>query len=441
MKQLIRLISICLLLLVVSAPYGQAAQVLDGVPVTDKVIALTIEDIEKHADMKQILEITERWKAKVTFFISAELVEPNRTAIKLAVEQGHEFGNHGLHHRYWGDAAAADIQKELTEAEGILRGATGRGTVLFKPPYNYYESKYLDAVKAASVQGIIVRGADLADWILMTTEAVVERAKASAANGAILQVNYKMKQAADALPAILEELSKAGYRIVTVSELKAKAAVPPSKPPTAQRPPVKPGFFGVVNRLSTSQSAVALTFDDGGSVYKVNTILDILKEHQAKATFFLLGEWVNENPDLVRRMASEGHEVANHSYSHPRFTWLNEEEVRREIEITQTAIAEAVGRASAALFRPPYGSYNSAVVNIVKEMGYGAVVMWNIDTRDWSGISAEAISDHVLERVSPGAVVLFHLHAAHTPEALAELIPALKSRGYRLSTIGEVLDS
>lgn len=442
MKRLLLSFILFVLLVFATGAAGQAAELIDKMAVNDKWIALTIEDIETPADMRQVLKLCEQWNAKVTFFIAASVLEQNQDIVKLAVAGGHEFGNHGVSHRYWGGINQTEIKQELVAADNILRKVTGRGTEVFKPPYNYYEESYLDAVQQIAPKGLIVRGADLTDWTLMTKESVIDKAKTSAASGGIIHLNYKVKQAAAALPDILEQLKKMGYSLGTISELKTKAA--PSPQPKLQplaKPPVKPGYYGVVHHVNVSQPAVALTFDDGGSPYRVNAILDILKSYQAKATFFLLGNWVNNNPELVRRMMAEGHEVANHSYSHSRFTWLNEAEIRSEIEITQTAIAEATGQPAAAFFRPPYGSYNSKVVSIVRDMGYEAIVMWDIDTRDWSGASAAAISGQVLDNVSPGSIVLFHLHGANTAEALEEIIPALQGQGYQLRTVGQMLAS
>lgn len=440
MKHLMKTLILSLLLVLAAGATGQAAEPTDKMTVNEKWIALTIEDVELATDMQQIMKLCEQWSAKVTFFISANLVEQKPDLIKQAAAKGHELGNHGLNHRYWGETDQAAIKQELIEAGSILRNVTGREADVFKPPYSYYETKYLDAVTQVTPRGLVVRGTDLTDWTLMSTEAVVDKVKTSAENGGIIQLNYKVKQAAAALPDILEQLKKMGYTLVTISELKAKVIpTTPPKPQTSVKVPVKPGYYGVVHHINVNQPAVALTFDDGGSVYRVKTILDILASYQAKATFFLLGNWVNDNPDLVRRMMAEGHEVGNHSYSHPRFTWLSAEDIRREIEITQTAIAEAAGKAPAALFRPPYGSYNGGVISAIKDMGYEAVVMWDIDTRDWSGVSGAAISEHVLDSVSPGSIVLFHLHGAHTAEALTALIPALQGQGYKLSTVGQML--
>lgn len=431
-----------LLVFLSAAPHVQAAQLMDIAAVEGKLLALTIEDVETSADMQTILTLCERFGARVTFFTAAKMVEENLPVIKQAVSAGHEFGNHGLRHTYWGETGAAEIKKELVEADAILRKATGRSARLFKPPYHYYEANYIEAVSQFSPQGVIVRGVDLADWTLMSPEAVLDKAKSSVVNGGIIQLNYKVRQAAEALPAMLEQLTKMGYSFISVSELQAKAALPQiSKPQPVPRTPLKPGYYGVVNHVNVSRPAVALTFDDGGKADQVQAIVDILKVYQARATFFLLGHWVNENPDLVRRIAADGHELANHSYSHPRFTWLTANEIRQEVQAAQTALTEASGQAASALFRPPYGSYNGEIIKVVKELGYEAIVMWDIDTRDWSGVSAGAISNHVLERVTPGSVVLFHLHGANTVEALEKLIPTLQNQGYKLSTVGEMLNS
>ena len=157
-----------------------------------------------------------------------------------------------------------------------------------------------------------------------------------------------------------------------------------------------------------------------------------------KATFFLLGDWAAANPEMVREIAAEGHEIANHTYSHPALTWLNEEEMKSDIEAAQQ-ILNSLSKTPVQLFRPPYGDYNTSVVDVVRDMGFSAVVMWDVDTRDWTGSAAGTIAYRVEEGASSGSIVLFHLHGAHTAESLGEIIPNLKERGYVFTTVSEML--
>jgi peptidoglycan/xylan/chitin deacetylase (PgdA/CDA1 family) len=195
----------------------------------------------------------------------------------------------------------------------------------------------------------------------------------------------------------------------------------------------------VARRGDGDQPYVALTFDDGGPAWRVNEILDVLRAAGVKSTFFLLGEWAAANPDTARRIAAEGHEIGNHSYSHPRFSGLDAGAMEEEILAARAALQEATGNREVRLFRPPYGAYNGTLTAVLRGLGYSALVMWDVDSRDWSGLSAEAIAGRVLDGAAAGSIILFHLHGAHTAEALREIIPALRARGYGFTTVGSIL--
>ncbi|MCX7781446.1 MAG: polysaccharide deacetylase family protein [Negativicutes bacterium] len=428
------------LFILLICPAIEAAEPVDGFPVGDKWVAVTVEDFADPADFGRILAVCREQGIKLTFFLDAQFIKEYAPLVKQAAEQGHQFGNHGLLHRYWGDVQPADIKKELADAHAIIEKTTGSWPQVFRPPYQYYEPKFFNAVSEIAPGALIIRGNDMADWILMTKEAVVEKAKTAAARGAILHFNYKVKPAVAALPEVIAALKRQGYKLVTVAELAAKAP-PPARPLPEPRPRAKAEYYGAIYHVNVSRPLVALTFDDGGSPYNTGAILDALKANRAKATFFLLGRWVNDHPDLVRRMLAEGHEVANHSYSHPPFSRLERDEMQREIEAARTAVVEAAGQSPAPYFRPPYGSYNAAVTEVLRDLGYAALVMWDIDTHDWTGLPAWDISEQVLTRVSSGSIVLFHLHGANTPAAVEDIIRQLQAWGYQLATVGEMLQS
>ena len=183
-----------------------------------------------------------------------------------------------------------------------------------------------------------------------------------------------------------------------------------------------------------------MTFDDGGSGYSVNSILEALRNNGIHATFFVSGEWADNNSSLIQKIAEDGHEIANHSYSHPMLSWLSAEDIEKELLSTEAAIKKAIGYAPQRYFRPPYGDYNAAVADIIRQLGYEAIILWDVDTRDWSGIAPQTIVDRVVDQVSGGSIVLFHLHARGTPDALFSLIPELKARGYILTTVGDLLN-
>ena len=184
---------------------------------------------------------------------------------------------------------------------------------------------------------------------------------------------------------------------------------------------------------------VALTFDAGPHYKYTAQILDILKKHDVKATFFTVGSNAERFPELIQRELSEGHEVANHTYFHKHMAKLSDDEFRDEIEGWEEVMAEGHGYQS-SLFRPPEGILTDSEKQITKELGYD-VVLWSIDTRDWAHNRVERIVDTVISDVTDGSVILFHDFVSGdspTPEAIEIIIPKLKEMGYQLVTVSEL---
>lgn len=187
---------------------------------------------------------------------------------------------------------------------------------------------------------------------------------------------------------------------------------------------------------------MALTFDDGPDPDQTGQILDLLKEYEAKATFFLLGKRVIRYPDLVKREAAEGHELANHTYSHAYFNKAAKEQMIKEIKDAEEAIFQVSG-VRTHLFRPPGGFYNQTLVDICKANNYIPVLWsWHQDTVDWKRPGVKKIVNKVLNNARGGDIVLFHDHVegnTQTIEALKQILPELKKRGFRFVTVSELI--
>lgn len=180
---------------------------------------------------------------------------------------------------------------------------------------------------------------------------------------------------------------------------------------------------------------VALTFDDGPTD-TTRDLLDALKNHEARATFFVVGKQVERFPGLVRRMMDEGHEVGNHSFHHPRLDNLALSQIRDEIAACDRAVLKATG-AHMNLFRPPGMRYDEVVLRATQDLGY-VTVHWNVAAKDFQDQEPSAIRDRVLNTVRPGSVILLHGHP-DTVRALPAILDGLRERGYRLVTVSQML--
>lgn len=193
---------------------------------------------------------------------------------------------------------------------------------------------------------------------------------------------------------------------------------------------------------SRDHRRVALTFDDGPDPIRTPALLDALAEVEAPATFFVVGNRVDASRELTARIAREGHELGNHTYSHPYLPLARSKRVAHELATTDAAIERATGIVP-TLARPPYGGRSPRNVRVFDRAGK-RLVLWDVNSFDWKGLTAEAIVERVLARTRPGSIIL--LHEARdggevTIDAVRLLVPALRSRGYELSTVSGVLEA
>ena len=195
-------------------------------------------------------------------------------------------------------------------------------------------------------------------------------------------------------------------------------------------------------RHKNSEQKIALTFDDGPHKEYTAEILDILDEFGIKATFFVVGSNCEAYPDLVCRAIASGHEIGNHTYSHPHLTGIAEETLTREVERTESVLY-TLGEYRTRLFRPPEGVYSKTVSKTIAAFGY-IPVLWTVDTEDWRLPSAKTIADRVLRSTEPGVIILCHDYVSgksNTPDALRIFIPELLHQGYVFVTVSELLES
>ncbi|MDE0563498.1 LysM peptidoglycan-binding domain-containing protein [Exiguobacterium sp. B2(2022)] len=196
-----------------------------------------------------------------------------------------------------------------------------------------------------------------------------------------------------------------------------------------------------ITSVNTTNKVVALTFDDGADGANTNKILDILAKNNVKATFFLTGSGANNHPQYIKNIAAKGHQLGNHSYTHPDFTKLTATQMKSELDRTEALIQSLTGKTTKPLFRAPFGAVNSTVLNGVGAAGYGYTIQWNIDTIDWKGLTASQINTKVQTNIKPGSIVLMHTGAGApgTPLALPTMISQLKAKGYQFVTVSQLL--
>lgn len=192
--------------------------------------------------------------------------------------------------------------------------------------------------------------------------------------------------------------------------------------------------------IQTDEKVVALTFDDGPQGKHTEQILKLLNQYDAKGTFFIVGRQAEKYPQVIRQMFEDGHEIANHTYSHPKTKSV--QKVMSEIEQANKSIYGITGFVP-NLFRPVEGNYTDEMVDQVARAGYKLVMWsWHLDTEDWKNPGVPRIVETVVKGVEPGDVVLFHDGGGNreqTVKALERILPELSKQGYRFITISEML--
>jgi peptidoglycan-N-acetylglucosamine deacetylase len=183
---------------------------------------------------------------------------------------------------------------------------------------------------------------------------------------------------------------------------------------------------------------IAMTFDDGPSPTLTPRLLDILKEKGVKATFFVIGQNVVHSPEIVARAAAEGHEIGNHSWSHPSLTKISEQRVQEEVQKTSDAISEATGK-KPTLLRPPYGAINLRTGKMIEEKDGLTIILWSVDPLDWKSPGANVVAQRLIAGAKPGAITLSHDIKPGTIQAIPEVIDALKAKGYKFVTVSELI--
>ena len=189
--------------------------------------------------------------------------------------------------------------------------------------------------------------------------------------------------------------------------------------------------------VEREDSVITVSFDASWGVSQTLKILDLLDEYEAKATFFLVGIWVDKYPELVKEIHARGHEIGNHSDTHPQMRKLSESQIRQELKSMSDKVETLTGQRP-TLFRPPYGDYDNKVVTVARAEGY-EVVQWSVDSLDWKNKGVEDLIRRATAKVEKGDIILFHNDSKYILDALPTILKTYREQGFTMIPAGEIL--
>jgi len=193
------------------------------------------------------------------------------------------------------------------------------------------------------------------------------------------------------------------------------------------------------SQVNITQQVVAMTFDDGPHPSLTPKLLDILKQRNIKCTFFVIGRSAKTYPQIIRRMIAEGHEVANHTWTHASLTSRSDAQIRSELQQSEDALFAAANYRP-HLIRPPYGAINTRIKNFMfSEFGY-STIMWSVDPQDWRRPGVSVVTSRLVNGAHPGAIMLAHDIHPPTIEAMPAVFDQLLAKGYQFVTVSQLMN-
>ena len=229
------------------------------------------------------------------------------------------------------------------------------------------------------------------------------------------------------------------YALILILSHYAPAAAPDSVLTASSSTPNPPSNEKITfTEVNVDGPYIAMTFDDGP--HKTNTpkLLEMAAERHIKLTFFVLGECVEQNPDVLRREVAEGHEIGNHSWSHPNLAKLSDANVRSQLQRTEDIIVKTAG-IKPKLMRPPYGELTKRQRILVnREFGY-KVILWDVDPLDWKRPGSNVVAQRIIAGARPGSIILSHDIHPPTIEAMPQVFDTLLAKGFKFVTVSELL--
>ncbi|MEW9094243.1 MAG: polysaccharide deacetylase family protein [Clostridiaceae bacterium] len=432
----------------VSENKGRNKEVFSYAYTTKKAVALTFEGMGDKAMMNGILNALDENHIKATFFLPAFAVYDHTDIAKEILKRGHEIESNSLERK---DLTQLDHNKVLEQiymADKIFKDKLGISPKYLRPTFG---SANDTVCKAADALGytVVTYSKNPKDTDMKSAKEIEEYIKKKITRGEIITLNASTNPAViEAIPLIAKHVRYTGYDFVTIDELYKSQyeRKPLEQIPGFNAASVKLNNGGIQKELihklpKSAGKTVALTFDDWGSDRTVTAVLDILKANGIKASFFIRGKGAEANPNLLMAIAQDGHDIANHTYSHTTTGEQSIQELQEDIVKCHRVLTHAIQRQPEMFFRPPQFKIDEERAAAIQASGYKNVIMSELSPHDWNTQkSPKEILDDIFNRVEDGSIITLHiLDDSSVLEVLQPTIDELRKRGYSFTKISDYI--
>ncbi|WP_429843338.1 polysaccharide deacetylase family protein [Brevibacillus sp. FIR094] len=428
---------------------GEKSKVLSSVYTGRKELALTFNGMGDDKMMKSLLEQLDTHKIKATFFLPGIRVAEEPNIAKDILARGHEIQNNTLNQLDISKLSYEQIYREIQLSNEVIKRETGISPRYVRTKSGDVTEDVRLAAAHLGMEAVVSYNINPKDRDLQKdAKNIGDYITRYMSRGSIISLNTDINpEVIPAIPLIAKAAADIGYQFVPLSEMVKNGGErkPLEQIPGFDAAKLNPQFenakYELVYQVDTNKKQIALTFDDWGSDKTVTKLLDILAEHDVKATFFLRAKGVENNPNLARAMVEGGHDVANHSYNHPVITTLTTEELQKDVVKAHQVITEAIQQQPVMLFRPPTGVVDDHTAKVIAATGYKVIALYDVTTLDWDKKnSAQDIVNGVMSKTKNGSVILLHmLDDIHTIEALPIVLESLKSKGYTFVKMDDMI--
>ncbi|MED4750050.1 polysaccharide deacetylase family protein [Brevibacillus choshinensis] len=427
---------------------GEKSKVIPFVYTAKKELTLTFNGMGDEATMTRLLDELDKHQIKATFFLPGMRVAEEPNIAKEILSRGHEIENNTLNQLDMTKLGYDQIYKEIQLSNEVIQKQTGVTPRYVRTKSGDFSDDVRLAAAALGMNGVVGYSINPKDRDMKDAKAIGEYVERFMSRGGIISLNTDINpEVIPAISHIANAAKEIGYQLVPFEQLLANGG---ERKPLEQipgydaakiNPHVKDATYRLIYQVETSKPQIALTFDDWGSDKTVTKILDILEQHDVKATFFLRAKGVEDNPNLARAMVEGGHDVANHSYSHPVVTTLSPAQLQQDLVKAHRVITEAIQQQPVMLFRPPTGVVNDETGKVIAAVGYKDIAMYDVTTLDWdSKHSANDIVNGIMKQTKNGSIILLHmLDDIHTTEALPTAIESLKRKGFTFVKMADLI--